>query len=142
MLRILLAAVVFSAAVPALPVDLGGSWKVVIPGGSQKRPDGSTASWKEIRGTLVVTQKGDTLRAVWRAIDEWTMTGRADADGRFSLESAEREVPVVHDGKRGSATARWMMRGTLNGGALAGTATLVIGDRDPIVHTWTATRSR
>src|SRR5438128_566417 len=137
MLPILLTTFALSIAAPPVTVDLSGTWKVVIPAGSQKRADGSTAAWKEMRGTLTVTQTNDELRGTWRSIDDWTMTGRIDTEGRFVLESGERQVP----GPAGSVPGRWTMRGALKDGQLAGTAVLIIGDREPIMHKWTASRT-
>jgi hypothetical protein len=136
MLRVLLTTLALSIAVPAVTVDLSGTWQVVIPAGSQKRADGSNASWKEMRGSLTVTQTNDELRATWRSIDDWAMTGRVDAEGRFVLESGERQVP----GPGGSVAGRWTMRGALKDGQLAGTAAFILGDREPIMHKWTASR--
>jgi len=140
MARILLVAAWLALSIPVTAVDIGGTWNVVIPAGSEKRPDGGTASWKEIRGTLILTQKGNDIKAVWRALDEWTLTGRVDADGRFALESEEREISGTRNGKEERIPARWIIRGAPKDGTLAGTAALMIGEREPLFHKWTATK--
>src|SRR5262245_18454762 len=140
MLRTLLAVLVLSLVPTPASVDLTGTWTVIMPAGSVGRPDGSNATSHEIRGTLDLAQKGETLQGTWRALDAWTMTGRIDADGRFALESEERDVPANKYGKSETVKGRWTMRGTFKDGAIAGTATLRLGDRDPIVHTMTASR--
>ena len=139
MIRILLAASL-ALSIPVIGVDIGGTWNVIIPAGSEKRPNGGTADWKEIRGTLTVTQKGSDLQAIWRALDDWTLTGRVDDAGRFALESEERDIPATRNGRKERARARWVIRGALKDGALAGTAALSIGDGDPLFHKWTATK--
>src|SRR5262245_47266554 len=134
MLRTLFALIALSLAAA---VEFTGTWNVVMPAGSVQRPDGSNASWRETRGTLDPSQKGETLQGTWRAVDGWTMTGRADAEGRFALESDERDVPATKNGKAETVKGRWTMRGTLKDGVITGTATLVLGDREPIVHKMT-----
>jgi hypothetical protein len=139
MARILLAAWL-ALPIPMTAVDIGGTWNVIIPAGSEKRPNGGTADWKEIRGTLTVTQKGSDLQGTWRALDEWSLTGRVDDEGRFALESGEREIPATRNGRKERVPARWVIRGALKDGALAGTAALAIADSEPLFHKWTATK--
>src|SRR6185436_21192323 len=68
------------------PADVSGTWQVMMEG--EKKP---------IEGTLVLQQTGAAVTGRWKAIDEWTMTGRADAAGRFAVESESRPVPMTID---------------------------------------------
>lgn len=120
--------------------DIGGTWAVTIPADVQKRPDGSNASWKELNGSLTLVQKDGRLTGTWTSIDDWKLTGRIDDTGRFALESEERDIPVTRNGTKGTSQARWVFRGTHVNGTLSGSAGLVIADRDPFFHKWTAVR--
>lgn len=140
MLRIMLAVVCLSISSPPASPDISGRWNVVIPEETQKNPNGGTSNWKEVRGTLDVAQKSSDLRATWRTLDEWTLTGRIDVEGRFTLESEERQIPATRDGRKESVPARWIVRGALKDGTLSGLAALAIGDREPIFHKWHATK--
>ena len=140
-MRSLVIAISLSAAVVATAAhDIGGAWAVTIPADEQKRPDGSNASWKELKGSLTLIQKDGGLTGTWTSLDEWKLTGRIDDTGRFALESEARDIPVTRNGSRGTEAARWVFRGTHVHGTLSGTAALVIADRDPLFHKWTASR--
>ena len=113
------------------PADVSGTWQVTMDG--EKKP---------IEGTLVLQQTGADVTGRWKAIDEWTMTGRADAAGRFTVESDRRPIPMTIDSKKGTIAARWVFRGALKDGALSGTASLEIENTEPRTRKWSAVKSR
>ena len=133
-------ALLLTMLAPSGPPDVAGAWNVTIPAGSRTGADGSHANWPERKGTLTIVQTETALTATWTSTDSWTLRGVVDEQGRFALESEVREIPATRDGKKGRVPARWIFRGALAGGTLSGTASLAIGDRDPIEHRWTAVR--
>lgn len=112
------------------PADVSGTWQVTMEG--EKKP---------IEGTLVLRQNGADVTGRWKAIDEWTLTGRADATGRFAVESDSRPVPLTIDNKKGTITARWVFRGALKDGALSGTASIEFENSEPRIRKWSATKA-
>jgi hypothetical protein len=147
MIHAITAALMLSlSGVISQPENVSGIWHVTMPADSARRADGSNASWGELTGTLVLTQTRRDITGTWTvkdARDAWKVTGRLDEAGRLILETEERVLSVVIDGKQSAPKFRWRFRGSLGGGTLSGTAALerANSDRELFWRNWTASRS-
>jgi hypothetical protein len=121
-------------------VDLTGTWSVQVEAARQSTPDGGSRSRSALSLALVLDLRGVQVTGRFKSVvgEEVTLTGTWQ-DGKLDLASPWREISITNNGRPGTAKARWVIKGGLNGDVLGGTWDLQMGDSS-LPQRWTARR--